>query len=690
MKKILFSCIFLCICQCISCQIKVACIGNSITYGTGVSDRSRYSYPVQLQNMLGSQYLVENFGKPGATLLRKGHCPYNEQNEYRKALSFAADVALIHLGINDTDPRDWPNYRDNFVRDYLQLINSFRKANSKCRIIIAYLTPITSAHPRFISGTQLWHKQIQAAIKTVANASGAELIDFHSPLYAHPDMLPDAVHPNDEGAELLARTAYSAITGDYGGLHLPMLYTDNMILQRNIPLRIHGTANAGTPVEVCMAGQCLKTKAGSDGNWEVILSPLSAGTNYCLSISTPNQRKRFKNVAVGEVWLCSGQSNMQFMLSQSADASKDIPRADNPNIRLYNMKGRWDTNASMWSVQTIDSVAHLKFFKKVDWQVCTSRSVPSFSAVAYYFGKMLQDSLKVPIGLICNAVGGSTTESWIDRYSLESQFPAILNNWTQNDYIQDWVRERALLNLRNSKSVFKRHPYEPCYLYEAGIIPLERYPIRGVIWYQGESNAHNMDAHEALFSLLVKGWRDNWHQPDMPFYFVQLSSLNRPSWTWFRDSQLRLMRRIPFSGMAVSSDCGDSLDVHPRNKRPVGERLARWALNKTYHCTVLPSGPLFKKGIVKGRTVELSFDYSDGMHASDGKKLHSFELADQEGLFYPADAIVKDNLIILTSKDVIHPHYVRYAWQPYTRANLVNKDNLPASTFRAELQGRKE
>ena len=216
--------------------------------------------------------------------------------------------------------------------------------------------------------------------------------------------------------------------------------------------------------------------------------------------------------------------------------------------------------------------------------VCSTSDRPSvlFSAVGLYFGQMLNDSLDVPVGLILNAVGGAATESWIDRKTLEYCFPDILYNWLDNDFIQEWVRERAAFNIKESGNPFQRHPYEPCYLFEAGIEPLERFPIRGVIWYQGESNAHNIEAHERLFPLLVQSWRSNWDDPDMPFLFVQLSSLNRPSWTWFRDSQRRLAESVPSCAMAVSSDRGDSLDVHPRRKLDVGRRLAAQALYNVY------------------------------------------------------------------------------------------------------------
>ena len=666
-------------------RIKVACIGNSITYGYGLPDRATQSYPVQLQKMLGESYQVENFGKSGATLLNKGHRPYMQQDEYHRAIDFAGDIVVIHLGINDTDPRDWPDYRDFFVKDYIALIDSFRVANPEARIMIARLTPIADRHPRFLSGTRDWHGEIQLAIENVARYAGVQLIDFHKPLYPYPFMLTDAVHPDPEGAFVLAQTVYSAITGDYGGLKMPLLYTDNMVLQREVPLTIQGTANAGEQVTVSIADRQMKTKVGPNGKWSVTLPPLKAGEPYTLKISTNQKVLQYHNVLAGEVWLCSGQSNMEFMLKQASTARLDIPRAADQELRLYDMKARWRTNAVEWETTVLDSLNHLQYYKDTEWKECAPETVSDFSAIAYYFGKMLRDSLKVPVGLICNAVGGSPTEAWIDRTSLEYHFPAILKDWTQNDFIQEWVRGRAALNIKKSVNNRQRHPYEPCYLYESGIRPLEQYPIRGIIWYQGESNAHNWEAHEALFKLLVNAWRKNWNDDCLPFYYVQLSSLDRPSWPWFRDSQRRMLNEISDIGMAVSSDHGDSLDVHPTCKQPVGERLARWALNKTYLKDIVPSGPLFRGADVRGEKVYLSFDYGQGMRSSDGKSLRCFEVAEFEGIYYPATAEVVGEQVKVYSKEVRNPRYVRYGWQPFTRANLVNRAGLPASTFRAEF-----
>lgn len=666
--------------------IRVACIGNSITYGTGIADRTNDSYPSQLQRLLGSNYQVGNFGKPGATLLYHGHRPYVKQEEFKEAIAFKGDIAVMHLGINDTDPRNWPNYRDEFVKDYLSIMDSLRAANPNVRIILARMTPIADRHPRFVSGTKQWHGEIQTAIETVARVSGAELIDFHEPLYPYPYLLPDAIHPNPEGAGILAKTVYSGITGDYGGLQMSQLYTDYMVLQRDIPLDIHGIANAGEKITVSISNQKATATANNQGKWSVVLKPMNAATDLTLTVEAGSAAKVYKHVAVGEVWLCSGQSNMAFMLCQADTYKRDIDNVGDPQLRLFDMKARWETYNVAWPASCLDSLNHLQYYRSTTWQPTTPDNAKWFSAIAYYYGRMLRDSLKVPVGLICNAVGGSPTEAWVDRNTLETCFPAILKNWLHNDFIQDWVRGRAAKNLINDNTHLGRHPYEPCYLYESGILPLQKYPIKGVIWYQGESNAHNMEAHSVLFKLLVGSWRSNWSNPTMPFYFVQLSSLNRPSWPWFRYSQLQLMQQIANTGMAVSSDCGDSLDVHPLRKQPIGQRLARWALNKTYGMSVTPSGPIYKGVVRSADALIVSFDYADNLCTSDGKQPSTFEIAEEEGMYYPATAVIEGNTVRLTSPEVKNPRYVRYGWQPFTRANLINGDALPASTFRGKAE----
>lgn len=678
--------------------VKVACVGNSVTFGYGLENPEKDSYPVQLQQLLGKNYLVKNFGKSGATLLRKGHRPYNEQDEYKNAIDFAGDIVVIHLGLNDTDPRDWPNYGDDFIKDYLTLIQDFRTANPECKVFVCRMTPIGHNHWRFKSGTRDWYWKIQHCIEVVAEQADCQLIDLQEILYHRPDLFPDALHPTKEGAGIIAQQVYEAITGNFGGLQIPGFYSDNMVLQRDIPLTISGKANAGDQISVLLRKpekrktkeiQTQQTMAGKDGRWSVTLDPMAAGTNYTLMIrcltstSSVSSEITYKNVAFGEVWLCSGQSNMVFRVDQSIEDEQNEIKAylaTNPDIRLFNEKCNWLTNDYEWPETALDSVNRLMHFAPAKWEMCNGQNTTEFSAVAFQFGKMLSDSLNVPIGLILNAVGGSPTEAWIDRKTLEFEFPDMLYNWKDSDFIQQWVRDRAKKNIAKSANKLQRHPYEPCYLFESGILPLQGCAIKGVIWYQGESNAHNIETHEKLFPLLVQSWR-NCFGEHLPFYFVQLSSHDRPSWPAFRNSQRLLMSKLENTRMAVCSDFGDRYDVHPRHKKAVGQRLARWALHDLYGFDVVPSGPLFKSIETKDNAIFISFDFAEGLHASDGKTLRTFEIAEQEGQFVPANAEIVGNQVKVWNNSIQNPRFVRYGWQPTTDANLVNGDGLPASTF---------
>lgn len=667
-------------------QTKVACVGNSVTYGYLLENRERDCYPAQLARLLGEGYEVRNFGKSGATLLSKGHRPYVQQQEFHDAVAFAADVVVIHLGLNDTDPRNWPNYRDEFVRDYLHLIDTFRVANPDCRIWICRMTPITNRHARFKSGTRDWYEQIQQAIEHVARVADVPLIDLQEGLYNRPDLLPDALHPVAEGAGIVARKVYSAVTGDYGGLQMPAVYGDNMVLQRDRALVLKGTADSGEEVAVRIGKQRKKAVAGADGCWQVVLEPLEAGGPYELSVRTAGKSLVFKNVLIGEVWLCSGQSNMAFMVKQAAGAKEALAQAANDRIRLYDMKPRVYTNAESWDTTDLLLLNRLEHYLPASWASASPESVAEFSAVAYYFGKMLSDSLHVPVGLICNAIGGAPAEAFIDRKTMEFH-PVLVDelyDWTKNDMLQDWVRGRAVLNMKNTTSKYQRHSYEPSYLYATGVLPLAGFPVKGFVWYQGESNAHNVELHEHVFPVLVESWRNAWGE-ELPFYYVQLSSINRPSWPHFRDSQRRLAGKIANVAMAVSSDLGNRTDVHPVRKREVGERLARWALHRDYGFgKLVPSGPLYRGVEFRNGAAYVAFDYGKGIKASDGQALRTFEVAGEDRLFVPAEAVVVGNEVKVSSPKVKNPKYVRYGWEPFSTGNLVNGEGLPASTFRSE------
>jgi sialate O-acetylesterase len=673
-------------------KIKVACVGNSVTYGYNINDREVNCYPAQLAQMLGNDYDVRNFGHSGATLLRKGHRPYNTLDEYHEAIDFAADYVIIHLGLNDTDPRDWPNYDYQFIGDYVALIDSFRIANPKSKVMICRMTPIFHTHPRFKSGTRDWYWEVQSAIEQVADITGCTLLDFHKDLYSRPDLMPDALHPTATGATFLAETVRGAITGDFGGLKLADIYTDGMVLQRDTPLTISGTANAGQLVTLSFAGHKGEaTASAADGSWSITLPALHASANpETLSVSTKDCRLAYNDILVGDVWLCSGQSNMAFMTYESMPdeyaAQKQYASTDH-NIRLYDMKARWLTDDIIWTSTTLDSIKQRQYYAETCWRKADPITAAWFSAIGFSFGRELADSLNIPIGLICNAIGGAPTESWVDRKTLEFDFPDILNDFYSNDFIQPWVRKRALFNTSASSYTNPVHPYQPAYLFEAGIEPLNHLAIKGVIWYQGESNAHNIEAHEQLFTLLTKSWRNYWHNDRLPFIFVQLSSINRPSWPKFRDSQRRLADKISDCYMAVSSDLGDSLNVHPRHKIAIGQRLARQALNHIYGRTdITPEGPKPAKIERDGNALIITFDNGKDLRSSDSKPVRTFEIAQQPGMYHAATAdILPDGRLRITAEGVNQPRYIRYAWQPFTRANLINSDSLPASTFTLQV-----
>ena len=299
-----------------------------------------------------------------------------------------------------------------------------------------------------------------------------------------------------------------------GKVKLPAMMGDHMVLQQNSSVKLWGWAD-GKKVTVTTSwnNRTYQASTDKDGTWLVkVDTPEGGYTPYSITISdgTP---VTLSDILIGEVWICSGQSNMAFQVSSAVDSQRKAFlefAARKPQIRLFDMKPRWLTNAVEWDISTLDSLNRLQYYRDTEWKECNEETTNRFSAVAFAFGQMLSDSLQVPVGLILNAIGGSPAEAWIDRKTLEFEFPDILYDWKQNNFIQDWARERAALNIRKSTNKQQRHPYEPCYLYESGIQPLEKFPIRGIIWYQGESNAHNMEAHEKLFHLLTKNWRENW------------------------------------------------------------------------------------------------------------------------------------------------------------------------------------
>ena len=667
-------------------SIKIACIGDSVTAGYLLGNAGSESYPSQLQALMGESYHIGNFGHSGATLLKKGHKPYYKTKEFADAIAFNPDIAIIHLGLNDTDPRNWPNYKEEFDADFTWLIDTLKKQNPAIKIFICKMTPIFNEHPRFKSGTRDWYWQIQSHIANIAKANQVGIIDLHQNLYPRPDLFPDALHPNKEGASILAKTVYQNITQDFGGLKLGTGFTDNMVLQRNQPITIYGSANGGDVVEVSFKGQKRAAITNEYGKWEVVFLAQIQGGPYEMTVKSNQKSIVLKNILIGDVWFCSGQSNKVFQLQQSENGNEEIKKGlPNARIRLFNFKDLRETDNTIWDSITLAKTNQLQFFAG-KWTECNAENAKDFSAIAYYFAKKITTEENVPIGLIQVAVGGSPIESWIDRYTLEHDDKVVdaLTNWRKSDFIMPWVRTRADMNLKNASNPKQRHPYDSAYNYEAGVKNFTKFPIKGVIWYQGESNAHNVELYEHLLPEMVKSWRKAWNS-NFPFYYVQLSSLNRPTWPAFRDAQNRIQKIIPNSGMAVSMDYGDSTDVHPIRKKEIGDRLALLALKNTYGKKVTSNGPSPLNAIKNKDQIVISFTFAKNLSRANNKQIIGFELVTEKGKHIKVLATAKNNQVFITIPEGENIKSVYYAWEPFTRANLVNEAGLPCSTFKLEV-----
>lgn len=667
-------------------KIKVACVGNSVTYGAGIKDRVNNAYPVQLQKLLGDNYEVANFGHSGATVLKNGHKPYWVKPEYEKSKSFLPNIVIIHLGLNDQGMNNWPSHKDEFVNDYLDLINVYRSLPTKPKVIICKMSPTLSGHHWFEEGMRESFKEIQSRIELISQQAQVDLINLHEPLYRFPEYFPDNIHPTKEGATIIAKNVYSAITGNYGGLKLPVLFGENMVIQRNEPISVYGISNANDKVIVEFNNEMAEVEVGSNGTWKVTLPPKKAGGPYTLLVKSKQSEDIIINrVFIGEVWLASGQSNMAFQTKNIKHSKSILKDSIRSNIHLFSFKGKALPYSGAFNKEALESCNADYYFESTGWQKSTSETVSEFSAVAYAFAYGIQKELNIPVGIICNAIGGSTTQSWISRESMESRHETIslLNDTHHNPMAQPWIAERKDENFANLKKydIKARHPFDPTMLFDAGIDPIKNYNIKGVIWYQGESNAERVDFHTMLFKMLVNDWRMHWEKPKMPFYYVQLSSIKRSTWGHFRDSQRVLLSEIQNSGMAVSSDVGNPKNVHPRRKWVVGERLYKIALAKTFNKDIPFSGPLLDYVNVNNNKLEIHFLYSEGLKISNGKKVNDIFIAGANKKFVSAEAKIKDGVLEAWSAEVKTPRYVKYGYSPFTDANLINKYGLPASTF---------
>ena len=478
---------------------------------------------------------------------------------------------------------------------------------------------------------------------------------------------------------------------------LASLFTDNSVLQRNKIINIWGEADSGEKIIVSLCSQTKNTIADASNNWLVKLDPMVAGGPFELKIN----EIILKNILIGEVWLCSGQSNMGLTVKNAANGMEEIANADYPMIRLFSVK------TSMMDTE--------QFYCKGNWVECSPKTVGNFSAVAYYFGRELFNELKIPVGLIQSCVGGTAAECWIDKKVLKSDnlFKPILNNWDEK--IKNYTSEFSLFK-KNYKSLIEkwmvdsaaaandgrmppRKPSEPdgpgsrntpSGFYNGMIAPLIPYTIQGVIWYQGEANAKRPQQYRRLFPALIKSWREKWRLGDFPFYYVQLPNLNRepePSksgWAELRESQLMCLN-VPNTGMVTTIDIGESLNLHPKNKQEVGRRLALIAESKLYNNKNYYSGPVFKSMKIDGSIIRLTFDnIANGLIAKGSDIISGFIIASDNKKFLQAEAKIEGNEILVWNKNIKSPKAIRYAWADDPKCNLYNSALLPASPFRTD------
>jgi sialidase-1 len=472
------------------------------------------------------------------------------------------------------------------------------------------------------------------------------------------------------------------------GFSIAKVFTDHMVLQRERQIPVWGTAGPGSSIDVSFGDQQQNTTAGPAGNWQVVLDPLPASTTPV--DLTVNDRK-IRDILVGDVWLCSGQSNMRWMLKQSQDADAEIKQAaDVTNLRLLDLTAQIYPIGRAYDREVLRKTTADNYFDWSGWQHATPESAGSFSAVAWHFGKRLRElNPEVPIGLIHNAIGGTPMESWIPEATLLADAelqPLVTTPWYSENHPRypKWCGLRGRQNLANyfasPDGPVPHHPFQPGFLFDAGVAPVSKFPVSGIIWYQGESNATQDGANSPpidpewnrhLFTTLISSWRRAWSAPELPFVFAQLPGLNR-NWPLFREMQLSVAQADPNIHMAVTIDVGHPTNVHPPNKQPVGRRMAELAL-------AFAASPAVTE-VTPGK---ITFDQP--VMSSDEKSLRGFQLAGADKVFHPATATVSGKAVTVVSDKVSSPVAVRFGWENDPDLNLVGANGEhPVSPFRSD------
>ena len=492
----------------------------------------------------------------------------------------------------------------------------------------------------------------------------------------------------------------SAVSAD---VRLPGVFADHMVLQRDVAVPVWGWAEPGEKVSVTLAGQTKTAVADAAGKWAVKLDAIQAGGPHALKVQG-NNALEIADVMLGEVWLCSGQSNMEMSVGGSANRDAEIAAAKYPGIRMMTVAHA--------PVETPQNDC------RGQWKVCSPETVGGFSATAYFFGRTLHQELDVPVGLINSSWGGTPVQAWT---SLEDQkaLPEL------KPLLESWDKQVAAFDPQGAKQQYEKQlaewqeqaekakaagepaprkpgppadprlsPHRPANLYNGMIAPLAPYALRGAIWYQGESNAGDTDSR--LYGLqlrtMIRNWRQVWNQGDFPFLWVQLPNFRAPQqqpaetsgWVIVQNEMLKTLS-VPNTGMAVTIDVGEANDIHPKNKQDVGKRLALWALGTTYGKDIVCCGPLYKSMNKREGKIVAQFDHvGGGLVAKGSGELKGFAVAGEDRKFVWAEAKIEGPAVVVSSPEVKDPVAVRYAWASNPTCNLYNQAGLPASPFRTD------
>jgi sialate O-acetylesterase len=658
-----------------------------VVYGTSLSTPEYGPWVAQMRAWLDARYpgraVVVDSGMSGS------HSTAGLEQLAARVLAYRPDTVFIEFAVNDAANLTVAESKSNLNT----MLDRILAAKAETEIILQTMNGAWDAPNGWKSATaRAKLADYYQGYREVAAARGLLLID-HYPAWADLQRngpatfqayVPDGVHPTAAAlAVMTTPRIQAALDPRPVPVRLPKVFSDNLVLQRGRPVPVWGWGAPGETVCVEVAGVSAKTTVKPDGTWKLFLPKLKAGGPYELVV-TGKTRLVVKNVLVGDVWLCSGQSNMTLPVKDARDGAAEVAKADHPRLRAFNIGY---------------NLEHLANRPQGDfggggygWQVATPQTVPNWSAISYYFGRELGSELDVPIGLIHCSWGATGIQTWCPREVLltEPRTQPAVAQWDKvwTEFLAGKASGHP--NRANNDSEFVTVSNQASGLFNGGIAPVMPYGLKGVIWYQGESNTPEARFYRQLFPALITGWRRAWGQGDFPFLYVQLANFGpraaqpgESDWAELREAQL-LTLKTPHTAMSVTIDLGEEQNIHPLNKQEVGRRLALAALGTAYGKRVAFAGPRYIGLKAEGDRVRLRFAETAGGLVAKGGVLKGFAVAGADRKFVWAEAKLAGDSVLVWSRDVPRPVAVRYGWAQNPECTLYNRVGLPAGPFRTD------